>query len=240
MSRTLRPRVVLFDVYNTLIEIRTNEHDPLVWEHLARFLRYQGLQIAGEPLRAAFFDQVRTMQQARGEAYPEIDMVRIFHQLLTAQGYACSDAFAVYITQLMRTLSMRRFRPFPDTLRSLRTLRGAFRLGIITDAQRVFVEPELVQAGIAEYFDVQVISSDNDFRKPDQRLFRQALQVLGVQPADAIYVGDNLFRDVYGAQAAGMRGVLVQRGRRQEAAEVPCTPDCTIRTLDDLVQWLLP
>ena len=239
MARTVRPTVVLFDVYNTLLEIRTDEHDPAVWEQLARFLSYHGLQITGELLHAAFFDHVHAMQQARGEAYPEIDMVRIFHQLLREQGLAVQEAFAVSITQLLRTLSIRRFRPFPDTLRTLQTLRGAFRLGIITDAQRVFVEPELVQAGVDEYFEVRVISSDYGFRKPDQRLFETALQLLDVRPSDAIYAGDDLFRDVYGAQSAGIRGVFVQRDSQQEASDAQWRPDITVRTLDDLVQWLL-
>ena len=239
MARTVRPAVILFDVYNTLIEIRTDEHDPAVWEQLARFLSYQGLQITGELLHAAFVDYVRSMQESRGEAYPEIDMVRIFQQLLTERGCVVPEAFAVSVTQLLRTLSIRRFRPFPDTLRTLQTLRGAFPLGIITDAQRVFVEPELVQAGVDEYFEVRVISSDYGFRKPDQRLFETALQLLDVRPADAIYVGDDLFRDIYGAQSAGMRGVFVQRDSQQETPDAQWRPDITVRTLDDLVQWLL-
>src|SRR5438046_2361269 len=43
--------------------------------------------------------------------------------------------------------------------------------------------------------------------KPDPRVFRPALEVLGVDPADALYVGDMVWADVVGARAAGMRPV---------------------------------
>ena len=237
MSGMVKPSVVLFDVYNTLLEIRTAEHDPAVWTHLARFLGYQGLQLDGELLHATFLAHVRARQVASGEAYPEIDLVSIFQQLLRAHGLAHPAAVAVYVTHLLRTLSIRRLRLFPDTLRTLHALHGMFPLGLITDAQRVFVEPELAQVGVTGYFAVRIISSDYGFRKPDPRLFGTALERLGVGPEEAIYVGDNGFRDVYGAQRAGLRGVLVQRQGRQEAAG-RWRAELTVSTLDELVAWL--
>ncbi len=100
------------------------------------------------------------------------------------------------------------------------------------------MEPELAQAGLAEYFDVRVISSDYGFRKPDRRLFAKALQLLDARPSEAIYVGDNLYRDIAGAQSAGIRAVFVQRHSQQEVADGQCAPDLAVRNLDELVKWL--
>jgi putative hydrolase of the HAD superfamily len=48
--------------------------------------------------------------------------------------------------------------------------------------------------------------------KPHPSIFRAAMQLAGVQPSDAVMVGDSLRQDVEGALAAGMRAVLLHRG----------------------------
>jgi putative hydrolase of the HAD superfamily len=59
--------------------------------------------------------------------------------------------------------------------------------------------------GIAEHFDVIVISSHAGSAKPDPRIFESALQRLGVDRAEAIHVGDSEPEDVEGTHAAGLR-----------------------------------
>jgi putative hydrolase of the HAD superfamily len=53
-----------------------------------------------------------------------------------------------------------------------------------------------------------IVSGDYGYRKPDQRLFVAALARLGVRPDQAVYVGNDMHRDVFGAQQAGMRTVF--------------------------------
>src|SRR5690606_32074083 len=61
---------------------------------------------------------------------------------------------------------------------------------------------------------VTVSSSVLGVMKPDPRIFRAALDKVGVAPAHAVMVGDSLAHDVNGALAAGMRGVLLVRSTR--------------------------
>jgi putative hydrolase of the HAD superfamily len=44
--------------------------------------------------------------------------------------------------------------------------------------------------------------------KPDPQIFERALERLAVAPEQALFVGDSLKQDVYGAQAAGLRAIL--------------------------------
>jgi putative hydrolase of the HAD superfamily len=62
-------------------------------------------------------------------------------------------------------------------------------------------------------FDVVVTSAELGVAKPDPRLFLVALDALGVAPAGAVHVGDDLEADVAGARAAGVRPVLIDRER---------------------------
>ena len=70
-----------------------------------------------------------------------------------------------------------------------------------------------------EYLPVRVYSSQAGFMKPRAEIFQQALAMLDVPAGAAVYVGDRLLVDVGGAQAAGMRGVLIEVDHRREQSD---------------------
>ena len=57
--------------------------------------------------------------------------------------------------------------------------------------------------GLEELLDVQVWSDEAGARKPEPEIFLRALDELGVDPVDAMFVGDRLDTDVRGAGDAG-------------------------------------
>ena len=61
---------------------------------------------------------------------------------------------------------------------------------------------------MADYFTPIIISADYGYRKPDPRLFQAALTKLQVCPEQAIFVGNDRFRDVLGARQVGMKTIL--------------------------------
>jgi len=77
----------------------------------------------------------------------------------------------------------------------------------VSDAQAAFAMPELRAVGLGEYFDPVIISGDFGYRKPDPRLFRKALDGLQISPEQAIFVGNDRYRDIFGAKQLGMRTV---------------------------------
>jgi HAD superfamily hydrolase (TIGR01458 family) len=77
--------------------------------------------------------------------------------------------------------------------------------------------------------------------KPSRAFFQLAADSLGLAPARIGVVGDDVETDVAGAQAAGMRGVLVRTGKFREAAlaESGITPDRLVASLGELVEEVL-
>jgi putative hydrolase of the HAD superfamily len=71
------------------------------------------------------------------------------------------------------------------------------------------VAEALEAAGLRGYFDVVVDSALVGVEKPDPAIFRAALEVLEVPPAEALYLGDLYDVDVLGAKAAGIPAVLL-------------------------------
>jgi putative hydrolase of the HAD superfamily len=98
----------------------------------------------------------------------------------------------------------------PTTHALLESLRErGLKLGLVSNA----VDPpwllhrDLERLGVSGRLDAAVFSSEIGRRKPDPAIFRRALELLDVAPANALFVGDRLATDVAGARALGMTTV---------------------------------
>jgi putative hydrolase of the HAD superfamily len=205
MFAGVKPKALLFDFYGTLVDIETEEHDLHVWETIARFLRYRGSNAPAEQLRATYIAHVDQALAAGKEPHPEVDVVAIFGTL------AGDASLGVVLAQLFRSLTIRRFTPFPEAHAVIAALAKSFPLALVSDSQEPYIVPELRMARLEQTFPIVVISSRYGYRKPDPRLFHEALHRLGVTAADAIYVGDSWTHDVVGATNAGIHPVWIRR-----------------------------
>jgi putative hydrolase of the HAD superfamily len=117
----------------------------------------------------------------------------------------------------------------------LRRLSREHVLGLVSNvwAPKDRFLREFERAGIESVFRVLVFSSDTRSVKPSAKLFRAALDALGALPADALFVGDSLERDVAPASRLGLRTAWVARDR---TANLPASdaPDHRLGTILDL------
>ena len=76
--------------------------------------------------------------------------------------------------------------------------------------------------------------------KPSADFFRLALDAVGCAPEEAVMIGDDVESDIGGAQAVGLRGLLVRTGKYQDGAETKIDPRPTL-VVDDLAaaaEWI--
>ena len=131
--------------------------------------------------------------------------------------------------------------PLPDALFVLDELRErGLRIGIVTNSHvpvRLRLA-ELTTLGLAERIDVCVTSGDVGRLKPHPAIFHAALDVLGVAPGRALFVGDRPERDIKGANAVGMTSVLYRPPYLPAAAPFGAgeTPDHTIAGLSEVLE----
>ena len=92
--------------------------------------------------------------------------------------------------------------------------------------------------GVLDLIDADVYSSEIAWTKPHPEAFRAAAAALGVEPAEAVYVGDRLFEDVHGSQAAGMRAIWIPHSKIPVAQQVSVdvTPDGVAHDLLDILE----
>lgn len=104
------------------------------------------------------------------------------------------------------------FHVYSDVERSLHRLKQmGLKLGIITGGFEEDIEAIMSKTGLDPLFDVKVGVDTTGKRKPHPQTFKHALKQLGIEPSEAIFVGDNFKADYEGAEKAGMIPVLIRR-----------------------------
>ena len=98
-----------------------------------------------------------------------------------------------------------RFRVLPGVPDALRRLRAAGLALAVVANWDFSLHDHLRRHGLAEWFDAVVTSAETGVKKPDPAPFRAALELLGVDAARAVHVGDHAPHDEAGARAAGLR-----------------------------------
>lgn len=215
---------VLFDIYGTLIDIRTDEHKDEAFDLMSRFLAYRRIFVRRKELKELYFAELNQQFARSRERYPEVDVNQAFERVLRGHGRTSDRYLALITTQLYRSLTMEHFSLFEDTFRTLTEFRKRYRLGIVTDAQRVFCKPELRALRIEEFFDTIVISSDYGFRKPDPRLFHIALAAMNAQGSEAAYIGNKYETDLLGAEAAKLATAGLIHQSQEDIKSFPKDP----------------
>ena len=106
---------------------------------------------------------------------------------------------------------------YPEVLETLTSLNER---GLILDVISNF-DSRLVRIldglDAGEQFENIFVSSRVGYAKPDRRIFNVALSYHGLAPAQALHVGDSEINDLRGANQAGLKGILVERGKTSAA-----------------------
>jgi putative hydrolase of the HAD superfamily len=146
-----------------------------------------------------------------------------------------SELVARAVADDFATRRMMTARLFDDALPCLAALRRAgVVLGLVTNGDAGQQREKLARHELAPFFDAIVIEGELGAGKPDVAVYRHVLGLLGVAPAAATMVGDNLEWDVIGAEQAGVAGVWLDRAGRGLPPDAPRAR--VIRTLADLVR----
>ena len=122
---------------------------------------------------------------------------------------------------------------FPDAMRVLSLLRKKnVKLGVITNGLESDVNGILPKVDLQKFFDVVVAIDTLRKMKPDIEVFTYALEKLGVENSEAIFVGDEVPTDYQGALKAGLTVYLIDRNERIKDAGIK-----TITSLEDIIKF---
>lgn len=200
---------VLFDAVGTLIQLR----EPVG----QTYARFAGTDDAAPLLDAAFAGVMRGRppmvfpnRPAAAVRVAERDWWRaLVVAVFEAAGVPLADIDAVFpaLFDHYAGAAAWELRPGAHALLDALRARGV-RTGMVSNFDHR-LHAVLAALDLAARLEVVVLPADAGAAKPDARIFHLALQRLGVDAADAIYVGDDADDDIAGATAAGLRAVDV-------------------------------
>jgi len=125
--------------------------------------------------------------------------------------------------------------PLPDAIETVRWLReSGRRLALLTNGAAAAQRRKIARFEIADLFDAILVEGELGFGKPDERVYHRALSALGVTPADAWMVGDNLDFDVAAPQKLGLSAVWIDVRGAGLPDESAVKPDYIVRSLAEL------
>lgn len=208
-------KAVLFDIGDTLVDFgKVNIYR--MFKEGAR-LSYGYLREQGQPMGNFtwyFWRNLMSLQRRLLVSYltgNDFDSLEVIRGVGRRKGVELTDKqwerLAVIWYEPLRRIA----HPEPETIGALKTLQGkGLKLGILSNTfiHGTSIEQHLTELGLLDFFPVRLYSYEFDFRKPDPRIFNEALRRLGEAPGHVLYVGDRIRNDIIPTLKLGMLAAL--------------------------------
>ena len=124
---------------------------------------------------------------------------------------------------------------YGDSINALKLGKELFGKVVLVSDSDVGVAEEILRSkGIREFFNAVVVSGEVGVRKPNPKLFLEAMRRVNADSKDCVMVGDTL-KDVEGAKAAGIKTVLLLR-TPLDMLKAEVRPDALADTLTQAVK----
>lgn len=221
----------IFDLYGTLIDIHTDEEDPMLWEYAARYLYEEfnvkytenGLKEAYKKLCAEEEEDLRAANP--DIKYPEIRLPKVFAKLIEGDYNSVGviekrtpapdriegispkmQALCTYFREMSRD----KLEVYKGVFEMMDALKNAGKkIYLLSNAQRCFTVKELEDTHLTDYFDDIFISSDKYVKKPDPVFMELLLNKHGLKKEECLMIGNDIKSDVGVAQAAGVKSLFI-------------------------------
>ncbi|MFH0989479.1 MAG: TIGR02253 family HAD-type hydrolase [bacterium] len=195
-------KAVIFDLDNTLVDFMAMKRQAI--EAAIHAMRDAGLKLPAEEIQK----RIDTIYAERG-----IEFQNVFDQLLF-------DEFSKVDHKILSSgiIAYRRAReaalvPYPHVyLTLIELMKMNLKLAVVSDAPGREAWLRLCYLNLHHIFDVVVTYDDTKIRKPNPEPFQAALSRLGIQPNEALMIGDWAERDVLGAAQVGMKTIFARYG----------------------------
>ncbi len=197
-------KAVIFDVDFTIAK----PGPDLGPEGYVRLGARHGLELDG-----ARYDDARRAAFATLKRHPELDhdqeiWILFTEQIVQGMG-GKGDTYAAAAEMTANWEHAHHFELYADARPALAELRAhGLKLGLLSNTER---DLGLFVAHHALDVDAVLTSRSHGKTKPHETIFRRMLELLEVDAAETVMVGDTLEDDVEGARAVGMRAILVDR-----------------------------
>ncbi|WP_050616766.1 HAD family hydrolase [Bacillus testis] len=121
------------------------------------------------------------------------------------------------------------------TVKIINAIKAQMKVAIITNGSTQRQKAKIIKTDLHNCFDTIVISEEVGFSKPDKRIFELALHKMNVPPEAALFVGDDIERDIGGCQRAHIKGIWFNPHMNKNDTEIK--PYDEIDSFDRLLSY---
>ncbi len=226
----------IFDLYGTLIDIKSDEWADDTWNKFIEYLDANGIIHSQlENFRDDFFSRDRAYREKPTSFdYPEIDIIPVYAELFSEYGNdvvydkdASPDEGTVNgidiceISYKFREVSREYMTLFPGLIDFLTYLKTAGkRIYILSNAQASYTKPEICHFELDKIMDDILMSSDYGCMKPDTAFYNELLNRYNMDRSRTIMFGDSYESDYCGAAKAGIDALWLSRKRFAPANKI--------------------
>jgi len=123
-----------------------------------------------------------------------------------------------------------------NTINIVNAIKMQFKVAIITNGSTERQKAKIMNTHLNSCFDTIIISEEVGYSKPDKRIFELALNKLNVQSETALFVGDDIEKDIDGCQNAGIKGMWFNPYKNKNDTVIK--PYAEIQSFDSLLSYL--
>ena len=210
-------RNYIFDLYGTLIDIRTDEYSAAFWRKAASVFARGGASYSPGELKSAYGRYVRAELWRERFRHPlrhhrDIELLHVFARIYADKGVKADEAMLRDAARRFRKASAEKLCLYDGVLDLLDSLKAAGKkIYLLSNAQESFTVPELEEVGILEYFDGIMISSQERICKPERRFFDALINKYGLDRSECLMIGNDKNSDMLGAARAGIDGLYIHQ-----------------------------
>jgi putative hydrolase of the HAD superfamily len=199
-----RPKLVIFDAFNTLVR-------PLAGYEKTFALALAAIGIESSPAILARLQAASAGLDHRRWSRSRDDYAAWTRKTLRRRGPDLLAQFASHVIPALEQWHQAPMQQFPDCAACLASLRSMGLNVAVCSNWGWDLADDLAGAALGGLADIVLSSAEAGCRKPHPDIYAKVLSLAGVTPREAIFVGDNIETDVLGPQRAGIRGVLLDR-----------------------------
>ncbi len=204
-------KAVLFDLDGTLIDRHLKPSKTL-----HEILKQKGIRVSAEKIERASLEVIRELRDTFEDQRGKIPHSELYHiwksTFLRVLGMEDSIGNLSRLIDL-QWMDVSDTKVYPDVIPILTDLKcRGIKTGIVSDAYEKEIQEILEIVDLDEkLFDVIVGPDTTRKAKPEPEAFTHTLRALGIEPREAIFVGDDLERDYRAAEKIGMCPFLIMR-----------------------------
>lgn len=161
-------------------------------------------------MKHTYETKIKELEKEINDEKPEIDISKVFHYIFEKKGSSPSKETVEKIAYEFRVKSREKLVIYEGVFELLDYLKENNMMSILlSNAQRVFTMPELIELELDQKLDKIYLSSDIGAAKPSKTFFDYMLNKEELSAEECLFVGNDYIADIEGSRNVGMESIYI-------------------------------